>query len=79
MIKSELITRLTDKNPHLTQRDIERVVNVIFGEISDTLSSSGHVELRGWLLFNKTPPCTYGAQSPHGGGGLSTGKKYYRF
>ena len=29
MIKSELITKLAEENPHLTQRDIERVVGVI--------------------------------------------------
>ncbi|MDQ2765427.1 MAG: integration host factor subunit beta, partial [Pseudomonadota bacterium] len=30
MIKSELITALAAENPHLTQRDIERIVAVIF-------------------------------------------------
>ena len=29
MIKSELIAKLAEENPHLTQRDIERVVGVI--------------------------------------------------
>ena len=29
MIKSELIAQLAEENPHLTQRDIERVVGVI--------------------------------------------------
>ena len=51
MIKSELITRMTDQNLHLTQRDIERVVNVIFEEISAALSAEGRVELRGFGSF----------------------------
>ena len=29
MIKSELIAKLAAENPHLTQRDVERVVGVI--------------------------------------------------
>ena len=51
MIKSELITRMADQNPHLTQRDIERIVNVIFEEISAALSAEGRVELRGFGSF----------------------------
>src|SRR5947208_3043394 len=31
MIKSELIAKLAEENPHLTQRDIERAVGVIIG------------------------------------------------
>ncbi len=51
MIKSELITRMADQNLHLTQRDIERVVNVIFEEISAALSAEGRVALRGFGSF----------------------------
>ncbi|PCJ42298.1 MAG: integration host factor subunit beta [Alphaproteobacteria bacterium] len=51
MIKSELITRMADQNLHLTQRDIERIVNVIFEEISAALSAEGRVELRGFGSF----------------------------
>ncbi len=52
MIKSELITRMADKNPHLTRHDLERIVNVIFEEISDTLSSGDRVEIRGFGSFS---------------------------
>lgn len=52
MIKSELITRTADQNLHLTQRDIERIVNVIFEEISAALSAEGRVELRGFGSFS---------------------------
>ena len=51
MIKSELITRMANQNLHLTQRDIERIVNVIFEEISAALSAEGRVELRGFGSF----------------------------
>ena len=34
MTKSELILKLAEENPHLYQRDVERIVSAIFGEIS---------------------------------------------
>jgi len=30
MIRSELIQRIADENPHLYQRDVERIVNTIW-------------------------------------------------
>ena len=48
MIKSELITKLAEENPHLTQRDIERVVGVILERMILALESGGRVELRGF-------------------------------
>ena len=48
MIKSELIAKLAEENPHLTQRDIERVVGVILERMIEALESGGRVELRGF-------------------------------
>src|SRR3546814_1752550 len=38
MTKSELIARLAEANPHLFQRDVERIVSTIFDEISAALA-----------------------------------------
>ena len=46
MIKSELIAKLASENPHLTQRDVERVVTVILDSMTDALEKGGRVELR---------------------------------
>jgi integration host factor subunit beta len=48
MIKSELIAQLAQENPHLTQRDIERVVGVILERMIKALEDGGRVELRGF-------------------------------
>jgi integration host factor subunit beta len=48
MIKSELIAKLAAENPHLTQRDIERVVGVILERMIEALEAGGRVELRGF-------------------------------
>jgi integration host factor subunit beta len=52
MTKSELILRLAETNPHLYQRDVERIVTTIFGEIADALARGDRVELRGFGAFS---------------------------
>jgi len=52
MIKSELIQRIAQANPHLYQRDVERIINTIFGEIGNALSRGDRVELRGFGAFS---------------------------
>ena len=52
MTKSELILRLAENNPHLYQRDVERVVTTVFEEISAALAGGDRVELRGFGAFS---------------------------
>ena len=52
MIKSELVQTITRQNPHLYQRDIENIVNAIFGEIIAAMARGDRVELRGFGAFS---------------------------
>jgi integration host factor subunit beta len=52
MTKSELILRLAERNPHLYQRDVERIVSTIFEEIAAALARGDRVELRGFGAFS---------------------------
>lgn len=52
MTKSELIQCLAERNPHLYMRDIERIVDTIFDEITDALVAGDRVELRGFGAFS---------------------------
>ncbi|GAB4539558.1 MAG: integration host factor subunit beta [Ruegeria sp.] len=52
MIRSELIQKIADENPHLYQRDVERIVNTVFEEITDAMSRGDRVELRGFGAFS---------------------------
>lgn len=52
MIKSELIEKLAAENLHLTHAEVERVVNVILGRMTETLAEGGRVELRGFGAFS---------------------------
>jgi|SRR6516164_292144 integration host factor subunit beta len=52
MIKSELIKRISSQNPHLYDRDIEKVVNAILDEMVEALRRGDRVELRGFGAFS---------------------------
>jgi integration host factor subunit beta len=52
VIRSELIQKIADDNPHLYQRDVERIVNTIFDEITNAMARGDRVELRGFGAFS---------------------------
>jgi len=52
MTKSELIQKLAERNPHLFLRDIEKIVDTVFGEITQALVNGDRVELRGFGAFS---------------------------
>ena len=52
MRRSELIQKIADENPHLFQRDVEKIVNTIFEEITNAMARGDRVELRGFGAFS---------------------------
>ena len=52
MTKSELISKIAEENPHLFMRDVERIVETIFEEITSALVAGNRVELRGFGAFS---------------------------
>jgi integration host factor subunit beta len=76
MIKSELIEKLSAANPHLMQRDVEKVVNVILEEITGALCRGDRVELRGFGAFSvKHRPARIG-RNPRTGEQVHVDEKY---
>ena len=51
MIKSDLMKKIAEENPHLYYRDIERIINSILNEIVAALENGQRVELRGFGAF----------------------------
>ena len=79
MIRSELIQKIADENPHLFQRDVERIVNTIFDEITDALANGDRVELRGFGAFSvKTRGARVG-RNPRTGEAVSVEQKKVPF
>ena len=79
MTKSELILKIGELNPHLYQRDVERIVSTIFDEISSALARGDRVELRGFGAFSvKNRPARTG-RNPRTGAHVSVEKKSVPF
>ncbi|EPX87507.1 integration host factor, beta subunit [Rubellimicrobium thermophilum DSM 16684] len=52
MIRSELIQKIAEENPHLYQRDVEKIVSIVFDSITEALAEGRRVELRGFGAFS---------------------------
>jgi len=79
MTKSELIQRLAERNPHLYQRDIEKIVGTIFDEITDALARGDRVELRGFGAFSVKRRDARTGRNPRTGESVDVGEKCVPF
>jgi len=79
MIKSELIARLSEENPHLTQRDVERVVGVILERMIQALESDGRVELRGFGALSVRSRDARAGRNPRTGESVDVRAKHVPF
>ena len=52
MIKSELITALAKKQPHLQKDDVEVAVNCLLEQMTDALAQGQRIEIRGFGSFD---------------------------
>ena len=79
MTKSELILRLSEQNPHLYQRDIEKIVTTIFDEISEALARGDRVELRGFGAFSVKKRDARVGRNPRTGASVPVTQKFIPF
>lgn len=75
MTKSELVQRMLQLNPGLHHTDMERVVNVIFDEITTALAEDGRVELRGFGSFSVRRRAPRKGRNPRTGSAVSVPAK----
>ena len=79
MIRSELIQKIADDNPHLYQRDVEKIVNTIFDEITDALAAGNRVELRGFGAFSVKRRESRTGRNPRTGEAVDVEEKFVPF
>ena len=79
MIRSELIQKIADENPHLYQRDVEKIVNTIFDEITQAMASGSRVELRGFGAFSVKKRDARTGRNPRTGEAVEVEEKYVPF
>jgi integration host factor subunit beta len=75
MIKSELVLKIAEQNPHLYQRDIENIVNAILDTIGDALARGDRVELRGFGAFSVKKRDARTGRNPRTGETVSVSEK----
>jgi len=75
MIRSELVTKVAEKNPHLTLRDVEAIVSVVFDQIASALSDGRRVELRGFGAFSIRDRTARTGRNPRTGSAVSVDAK----
>lgn len=79
MIRSELIQKIADENPHLYQRDVEKIVNTIFEEIVGALAEGNRVELRGFGAFSVKQREARTGRNPRTGEAVQVEEKHVPF
>ncbi len=79
MTKSELIQQLAENNPHLYQRDVERIVTAIFEEIGQALARGDRVELRGFGAFSVKKRDARAGRNPRTGDSVEVEEKHIPF
>ncbi len=79
MIRSELIQKIADENPHLYQRDVERIVNTIFEEITGAMADGDRVELRGFGAFSVKKRDGRTGRNPRTGAAVEVEEKHVPF
>ena len=54
MVKSELVKKLCDKWPNILHRDMEKICEIIFFEITEALCRGENIEIRGFGTYKIT-------------------------
>ena len=51
MVRSELVQTLCNMHPNILKRDIEKILDIIFFEITEALCNDKNVEIRGFGTY----------------------------
>lgn len=79
MIKSELVHKISEQNPHLYQRDVENIVNAILDEVTGALTNGDRVELRGFGAFSVKNRAARNGRNPRTGDKVAVSEKFVPF
>ncbi len=79
MIRSELVQVIADENPHLYQRDVERIVSTVFDQIIEAMARGDRVELRGFGAFSVKKRDARIGRNPRTGEAVQVDEKYVPF
>jgi integration host factor subunit beta len=75
MIKSELVARSVEQNPHLCERECEAIAKTIFDRITDVLGNGDRVEIRGFGTFTVAEKRARIGRNPRTGESVAVAEK----
>ena len=75
MIKSELILKVAEQNPHLYEQDAADIVNAILDTITTALERGERVELRGFGAFTAKRRGARAGRNPRSGAAVAVPEK----
>jgi integration host factor subunit beta len=75
MIRSELIKKLETENVELKTEEIEKIVDLFFGEIIQRLADGGRIELRGFGAFSTRDRSPRKGRNPRTGASVEVPSK----
>jgi integration host factor subunit beta len=79
MLKSDLVLRLKARYPHLYERDIEKVINAILGQIIGALAQGDREELRGFGAFSVKRRKARNGRNPRTGATVAVSAKAHPY
>ena len=74
-----IVQKISEENPHLYQRDVERLVETIFNEITSALSNGRRAELRGFGAFSVKHRKPRTGRNPRTGISVEVNEKFVPF
>ena len=79
MIKSELVTRILERNPDLYHRHVEQAVKTVLHTIEQALARGDRVELRGFGVFTAKKRRPKEGRNPRTGVAVAVPEKWHPF
>jgi integration host factor subunit beta len=78
MLKSGLVRRLAEQNPHLHLKDAQKIVDAIFDEVTAALARGDRIELRGFGAFFLRTRSARPGRNPRNGTSVSGRRSFIR-
>ena len=76
MIKSELIQKIANENPHLSTDEVQAVVDSFIEELANALARGDRVELKGFGTFSVKQRPARTTRNPKTGQQVAVGAKW---
>jgi len=76
MVRSELLQKLCDQYPFLLRKNLDKILEIIFNEISNALKRGENVEIRGFGTYKITKRKARLGRNPKNSDSVQIPEKY---